>query len=64
MRKNNVYAHITDLTHGNRRKQDRIAWALQGRLEHGRITFNEDKNGKMLLTRFQCFQQQDYTMIL
>lgn len=44
MRKNNVYAHISDLTHGNKRKQDRIAWALQGRLEHGRITFNEDKD--------------------
>lgn len=43
MRKNNVYTHIVDLTHGNRRKQDRIAWSLQGRLEHGRITFNEDK---------------------
>lgn len=43
MRKNNVYAHIADLTHGNRRKQDRIAWSLQGRLEHGRISFNEDK---------------------
>lgn len=42
MRKNNVYAHITDLTHGNKRKQDRIAWALQGRLEHGRIYFNEE----------------------
>lgn len=44
MRKNNTYAHITDLTHGNKRKQDRIAWALQGRLEHGRITFNEEEN--------------------
>lgn len=44
MRKNNIYAHITDLTHGNKRKQDRIAWALQGRFEHGRIYFNEDEN--------------------
>jgi phage terminase large subunit-like protein len=44
MRKNNTYAHITDLTHGNKRKQDRIAWALQGRFEHGRIHFNEDEN--------------------
>jgi phage terminase large subunit-like protein len=43
MRKTNTYAHIQDLTHGNRRKQDRIAWALQGRFEHGRISFNEDK---------------------
>lgn len=43
MRKNSIYAHVTDLTHGNKRKQDRIAWALQGRLEHGRITFNEEE---------------------
>lgn len=42
MRKNNVYVHISDLTHGNKRKQDRIVWSLQGRLEHGRISFNED----------------------
>lgn len=44
MRKTNTYVHIQDLTHGNRRKQDRIAWALQGRLEHGRITFNENED--------------------
>lgn len=44
MRKNSVYAHIQDLTHGNKKKQDRIAWALQGRFEHGRISFNEDED--------------------
>ena len=37
MRKNNVYAHIQDLTHGNRKRADRIIWALQGRFEHGKI---------------------------
>jgi len=44
MRKNNIYAHIHDLTHGNRKKSDRVIWSLQGRLEHGRITFNEDED--------------------
>jgi hypothetical protein len=44
MRKNNVYVHIADLTHGNKRKQDRIVWSLQGRFEHGRISFNEDED--------------------
>lgn len=44
MRKYNTYAHIQDLTHGNKRKQDRIAWSLQGRFEHGRIKFNEDED--------------------
>lgn len=44
MRKYNVYSHITDLTHGNKKKNDRIAWALQGRFEHGGITLNEDED--------------------
>jgi hypothetical protein len=40
MRKNNTFAHIVDLTHGNRKKADRIIWSLQGRFEHGRIVLN------------------------
>jgi phage terminase large subunit-like protein len=44
MRKYNTYSHIHDLTHGNKKKADRIVWSLQGRLEHGRITFNEDED--------------------
>ena len=44
MRKNNIYAHIQDLTHGNKKKTDRIVWSLQGRLEHGRISFNEEED--------------------
>jgi phage terminase large subunit-like protein len=55
MRKNNVYTHIVDLTHGNRRKQDRIAWSLQGRLEHGRITFNEDKEWNEAFDQISMF---------
>jgi hypothetical protein len=44
MRKNNVFSHIVDLTHGNRKKADRIIWALQGRFEHGRIVLNQDED--------------------
>ena len=44
MRKNNIYAHIQDLTHGNKKKTDRVVWGLQGRMEHGRIKFNEDED--------------------
>jgi len=44
MRKNNVYSHIVDLTHGNRKKADRIIWALQGRFEHGRIVLNSEED--------------------
>lgn len=42
MRKYNKYCHIHDLTHGNRKKTDRIVWSLQGRFEHGRIILNPD----------------------
>jgi hypothetical protein len=45
-RKNNVYTHIQDLTHGNKRKIDRVVWSLQGRMEHGRISFNEEEDWK------------------
>jgi len=44
MRKNNIYAHIQDLTHGNKKKTDRVVWSLQGRMEHGRISFNEEED--------------------
>lgn len=44
MRKNNIYAHIQDLTHGNKKKVDRVVWSLQGRMEHGRISFNEEED--------------------
>ncbi len=44
MRKNNIYSHIQDLTHGNKKKTDRVVWSLQGRLEHGRISFNKEED--------------------
>ena len=42
MRKYNKFAHIQDLTHGNRKKADRIVWSLQGRFEHGRVLLNKE----------------------
>jgi len=44
MRKNNQYAHVEPLTHGNQNKNDRIVWAIQGMFEHGRIILNEDED--------------------
>ena len=35
-----LYFPIQDLTHGNKKKSDRIVWSLQGRFEHGRIELN------------------------
>jgi phage terminase large subunit-like protein len=42
MRQYNTFAHIQTLTHGNKKKTDRIIWALQGRMEHGKVILNED----------------------
>jgi len=44
MRTQGRWVPITDVTHGGKKKTDRITWALQGRLEHGKITFNPDQN--------------------
>lgn len=44
MRKNNCYAHIADLTHGNKKKVDRVVWSLQGRFEHGRVVLNAEED--------------------
>lgn len=44
MRKNNIYAHVHPLTHGNQKKEDRVIWALQGMFEHGRVILNSDED--------------------
>ena len=41
MKKNQRFFRVEELTHGNKRKTDRIVWALQGRFEHGRIKLNK-----------------------
>ena len=41
MRRLNIFPYITELTHGNQKKYDRIVWALQGRMEQGRLTFQD-----------------------
>lgn len=38
----NRYFTPWDLSHGGNKKEDRIRWALQGRLEKGRILLNDD----------------------
>ena len=44
MLKHSLFSHIEPLTHGNRVKNDRIIWALQGMFEHGRIILNMDED--------------------
>lgn len=55
MRKNNIYAHIEDLTHGNKKKTDRVVWALQGRFEHGRIVLNKDEDWDEFRDQYMMF---------
>jgi len=43
MRTEGRWVSIIELRHGGKKKNDRIIWALQGRMEHGQITFNEKK---------------------
>ena len=58
MRKNNVYSHIVDLTHGNRKKTDRIIWSLQGRFEHGRIILNSEEDWDVFVDQLIMFPSQ------
>lgn len=58
MRKNCVYAHIEQIPHGGRAKVDRITYALQGLLEHGRITFNERENWDEVKREMLAFPSQ------
>jgi hypothetical protein len=58
MRKNNIYAHIVDLTHGNKKKADRIIWALQGRFEHGRIVLNSEEDWDEFVDQLILFPAQ------
>jgi len=41
MRSKGRWINITTVTHGGKKKTERITWALQGRLEHGKITLNK-----------------------
>ena len=55
MRSNNVYAHIEDLTHGNKKKTERVIWALQGRFEHGKVILNEEEDWDDFRDEFVMF---------
>ena len=54
MKKNQRFFRIEELTHGNKKKTDRIVWALQGRLEHGNLVLTKGKwNAQFLDELFQ-----------
>ena len=41
MRRTQTFFRVEELSHGNKKKTDRIVWALQGRFEHGQIVLNK-----------------------
>jgi len=46
---------IIELRHGGKKKTERITWALQGRMEHGQITFNKGRDWKDFLGQLNDF---------
>ena len=55
MNARNRWFNVELLTHSNQKKTDRIVWALQGRLEHGKITFNKGPWNAQLLDQLMQF---------
>jgi phage terminase large subunit-like protein len=50
-----TFFNVEDLTHGNNKKTDRIAWALQGRAEKGRIQLVRGAWNKVFLDQVDDF---------
>jgi hypothetical protein len=55
MRSTNQFIHIDELRHGGKKKTERITWSLQGRMEHGQITFNRDREWKVFKSQMIDF---------
>ena len=55
MRTEGKWVSIIELRHGGKKKNDRITWALQGRMEHGQITFNPDRDWKTFTSQLVDF---------
>lgn len=54
MKSQQKFFRVEELTHGNKKKIDRIVWALQGRFEHGNIILSEGEwNSQFLDELFQ-----------
>jgi len=54
MKSSQRFFRVEELTHGNKKKTDRVVWGLQGRFEHGQITLNKgDWNANFLDELFQ-----------
>lgn len=55
MKRLGVYPRIESLSHGGRKKTDRIAWSLQGRFQHGRIILNKGHWNDQFVSQYLDF---------
>jgi len=55
MRINNRWVVISEVTHGGKKKTDRITWSLQGRMEHGKISFNSKRDWRDFVDQMTAF---------
>jgi hypothetical protein len=55
MRTEGKWVSIIELRHGGKKKNDRITWALQGRMEHGQITFNSERDWRAFTGQMMDF---------
>lgn len=55
MRRLNVYPRIMELSHGGKKKTERILWALQGRMQHGRVFLNRGKWNNAFISQLLDF---------
>jgi hypothetical protein len=53
--KRNVPLNVEPLSHENKAKNERIGWALQGRMEHGKIEFRPGAHMKEVEDQFLNF---------
>jgi predicted phage terminase large subunit-like protein len=54
MKQRSKFFRVDEVTHGNKKKVDRVIWGLQGRFEHGNITLNKGEwNAEFLDELFQ-----------
>lgn len=64
MNRLSTFFNVEPLTHGNQRKPDRIAWALQGRTEKGRLQILDDDKGLDGWNALFLEQAEDFPSVL
>lgn len=55
MKRLQYFPNIVEVTHGNKKKTDRIVWSLQGRFEHGRIKLNRGEWNNLFIDQLMQF---------